>query len=160
MINVELSNIWSCVSLPQLLGAEKDLFDAHLHLCNHQPIGNDYLGWLALPDAITAKTIHAVRSSADEIRAAGDTLVVIGAGGAYLGAKAGTALLGRQDRMQRGTRLLFTGDNFSAGSWLTLCDQLSGCDFSLLLISADGADMAPAVASRALRWMMERRYGP
>lgn len=160
MINVELSNIWSCVSLPQLLGAEKDLFDAHLHLCNHQPIGNDYLGWLALPDAITAKTIHAVRSSADEIRAAGDTLVVIGAGGAYLGAKAGTALLGRQDRMQRGTRLLFTGDNFSAGSWLTLCDQLNGCDFSLLLISADGADMAPAVASRALRWMMERRYGP
>ena len=80
MINVELSNIWSCVSLPQLLGAEKDLYDAHLHLCNHQPIGNDYLGWLALPDAITAKTIHAVRSSADEIRAAGNTLVVIGAG--------------------------------------------------------------------------------
>ena len=28
MINVELSNIWSCISLPQLLGAEKDLFDS------------------------------------------------------------------------------------------------------------------------------------
>ena len=159
MINVELSNIWSCVSLPQLLGAEKDLYDAHLHLCNHQPIGNDYLGWLALPDAITAKTIHAVRSSADEIRAAGDTLVVIGAGGAYLGAKAGTQLLGRQNRMQRGTRILFAGDNFSSGSWLALCDQLGGCDFSLMLVSTGDADMAPAVASRALRWMMERRYG-
>ena len=41
-------------------------------------------------------------------------VVVIGAGGAYLGAKAGVALLGRQDRMQRGTRVLFTGDNYSA----------------------------------------------
>ena len=160
MINVELSNIWSCISLPQLLGAEKDLFDAHLHLCNHQPVGNDYLGWLALPDAVTAKTIHAIRKSSDEICTSGDTLVVIGAGGAYLGAKAGVALLGRQDRMQRGTRVLFTGDNYSAGSWLTLCDRLSGCDFSLMLIDDGSTDMAPALASRALRWMMERRYGP
>lgn len=160
MMNVELSNIWSCVSLPQLLGAEKDLFDAHLHLCSHQSVGGDYLDWLCLPDAVTARTIHAVRKACDEICASGDTLVVAGSGGAYLGAKAGVELLGRQDRMQRGTRLLFTGDNFSTRSWLSLCDQLSGCDFSLFLISADGADMAPAIASRALRWMMERRYGP
>lgn len=160
MINVELSNIWSCVTLPQLLGAEKDLFDAHLHLCNHQPIGNDYLGWLALPDAVTAKTIHAVRTAADAITAAGDTLVVIGAGGAYLGAKAGAALLGKQNRMQRGTRLIFAGDSFSTLNWLSLSEQLSGCDFSLLLICPDEISLAPAIASRALRWMMERRYGP
>lgn len=160
MINVELSNIWSCVSLPQLLGAEKELFDAHLHLCNHQPVGGDYLDWLAMPDAVTAKTIHAIRSAASAIRASGDTLVVIGSGGAYLGAKAGAALLDQPERLPRGGRLIFAGDNFSTRSWLRLCDRLSGCDFSLLLISPSNVELAPAVASRALRWMMERRYGP
>ena len=37
MINVELSNIWSCVSLPDLLSREKELFDAHLHLRSNKP---------------------------------------------------------------------------------------------------------------------------
>ena len=46
MINVELSSIWSCVSLPQLLACEKDLFDAHLHLRSNQPNAPEFLGWL------------------------------------------------------------------------------------------------------------------
>ena len=37
MIEVELSNIWSCVSLPNLLSSEKDLFDAHLRLRRNRP---------------------------------------------------------------------------------------------------------------------------
>ena len=57
MINVELSSIWSCVSLPQLLTCEKDLFDAHLHLRSNQPNAPEFLGWLGQPDALTAKTI-------------------------------------------------------------------------------------------------------
>ena len=32
MIDVELSNIWGSVSLPDLLSGEKDLFDAHMQL--------------------------------------------------------------------------------------------------------------------------------
>lgn len=32
MIEVELSNIWGSVSLPDLLSGEKDLFDAHMQL--------------------------------------------------------------------------------------------------------------------------------
>lgn len=43
MINVELSSIWSCVSLPQLLSCEKDLFDAHLHLRSNQPNAPEFL---------------------------------------------------------------------------------------------------------------------
>ena len=29
MINADISNIWSCLTLPQLLGCEKEIFDAH-----------------------------------------------------------------------------------------------------------------------------------
>lgn len=159
MVNVELSNIWSCISLPQLLGAEKALFDAHLHLSAHQPVGGDFLDWLAMPDAVTAKTICAIRNAADAIGSYGDTLVVTGTGGAYLGAKAGVELLGKQDRMQRGTRLIFAGDDLSARSWLSLSETLSGCDFSLMIIAGSQTDLPSAITARALRWMMERRYG-
>lgn len=69
MINVELSSIWSCVSLPQLLACEKDLFDAHLHLRSNQPGAPEFLGWLGQPDAVTAKTIHATRGVRDDFGA-------------------------------------------------------------------------------------------
>lgn len=67
MINVELSSIWSCVSLPQLLACEKDLFDAHLHLRSNQPNAPEFLGWLGQPDALTAKTVHAIRKACETI---------------------------------------------------------------------------------------------
>ena len=78
MINVELSNIWSCVSLPDLLSREKELFDAHLHLRSNKPGFPQYLGWLGQPDSLTARSLHAIRSAADAIRANADTLVVLG----------------------------------------------------------------------------------
>ena len=39
MIEVELSNIWGSVSLPDLLSGEKDLFDAHMQLRTNVPDG-------------------------------------------------------------------------------------------------------------------------
>ena len=68
MINVELSSIWSCVALPQLLACEKDLFDAHLHLRSNQPGGRNFLGWLGQPDSITAKTVHPSGKPARRLR--------------------------------------------------------------------------------------------
>lgn len=161
MICAELSNIWSCVSLPELLGSEKDLFDAHLQLRNNQPDGPNFLGFLGQPDQLTAKIIHAVRKAAEAIQSGGDTLVVLGSGGAYLGAQAGIELLLGKDRNLRDRlpRVLFSGDHLSGRSWLHLCELLDGHDFSLQLICPEDSAMEVFIASRALRWMMERRYG-
>ena len=87
MINVELSNIWSCVSLPDLLGREKALFDAHLRLRANTPGEQPFLGWLGQSDALTARTLHAVRKAAEQIRASGSVCVVVGSGGAWLAAR-------------------------------------------------------------------------
>ena len=93
MINVELSNIWSCVSLPDLLGCEKTLFNAHLRLRRNTPEDVPYLGWLGLPDSATARTLHAVRKAAEQIRSSSDVCVVLGSGGAFYAAQAALALL-------------------------------------------------------------------
>ena len=159
MINVELSSIWSCVSLPQLLSCEKDLFDAHLHLRSNQPNAPEFLGWLGQPDALTAKTVHAIRKACETISGQCDTLVVAGAGEGYLAAKAGIEAIGGRYRnlLDSRMRILFTGDSLASSDWIALCRLLEGHDFCLLLLSSEGVELEMCAASRALRWLMERR---
>ena len=157
MINVELSSIWSCVSLPQLLACEKDLFDAHLHLRSNQPGAPEFLGWLGQPDAVTAKTIHAIRKACETISGQCDTLVVAGSGEGYLAAKAGVEMLGGRYRnlLDSRMRIVFTGDSLASSDWIALCRLLEGREFCLLLLSSEGAELEMCTASRALRWLME-----
>ena len=161
MINVELSSIWSCVALPQLLSCEKDLFDAHLHLRNNQPGAPEFLGWLGQPDAVIAKKIHAIRTACEKLSGQADTLVIAGSGEGYLAAKAGMEMLGGRYRnlLDNRMRILFTGDSLASSDWLALCRLLDGHEFSLLLLSRGGEELEMCAASRALRWLMERRYG-
>lgn len=88
MIEVELSNIWGSVSLPDLLSGEKDLFDAHMQLRTNVPDGPDFLGWLNAPEGVMARAMLAIGKAAEKIAELGDTLVVVGSGDAPLAAQA------------------------------------------------------------------------
>ena len=161
MLTTELSNIWSCVSLPSLLASERELFDAHMQLRSNQPEGPDFLGFLGQPEQYTARSVHAVRKAADAIQSMADTLVVLGNCGAVRGARGGIELLMGKDRNLRGglPRVLFAGDHLSGRSWLHLCELLDGHDFCLHLVCPDKGDPALFIAARSVRWMLERRYG-
>ena len=82
MIDVELSNIWGSVSLPDLLSGEKDLFDAHMQLRTNQPDGPDFLGWLNAPEGVMARAVLSIGKAAERIAELGDTLVIVGSGAA------------------------------------------------------------------------------
>lgn len=157
MINVELSNIWGCVSLPDLLGWERDIFDAHLKLRSNQPDEPGFLSWLGQSDAITARTVHAIHAAADSIAACADTLVVIGSTNACRAAEAGLALLAGQREARM--RVLFAGRDLSADRHLKLCDALQNREYCLLLAFENRWQMENSIASRSVRWMMERKYG-
>ena len=49
--------------------------------------GNDFLGWLSLPDDILPQ-LDKIEKTAKHLRSVSDTTVVIGIGGSYLGARA------------------------------------------------------------------------
>ena len=155
MFNVDLSNIWSQVSLPELLGEEKTLFDAHLALRSNAEDERPFHGWLGASESVTAKTLHTVRRCAEQIRACCDYLLVVGNGGSFSGAKAAVCLLGGDDA----ARILFAGTDLSSQAWLELCRKIEGKDVCLHLISPRGEELEPCIASRAIRWLMERRYG-
>ncbi len=155
MINVDISNIWSCLSLPELLSSEKQIFDAHLRLQPHEADGADLHGWLDKPDSITGRQIHSIRRIANRIRSQSQLLIVCGSGSVWRGAKAAVRLLRRPDSMQ----VIFAGDSLNDRQWRELSGLMEHHDVSLHLISDDGKALGVNVTSRGLRWLMERKYG-
>ena len=163
MITVDISNIWGELSLPELLQAEKAVFDAHMMLTDKNGRGSDFLGWLDLPVETETEEIARIRAAAKTIRETSDVFVVVGIGGSYLGPRAAIELLqGPNRNLGKGKgdpMILYAGNTLSTRAWNELVKLLEGRDFSLCLISKSGTTTDPAIATRALRWLLERRYG-
>lgn len=155
MINVDISNLWTCVTLPELLGSEQEIFDAHNRLRSGEPDGPDFMAWLGQPDSVTGRLIHSIRRRADQIKDTSGVLVVCGTGSIWRGAKAAVELWGGTCE----TSIVFVGDSVSSRQWLELTKLLEKQDMSLLIVSDDGLALGPNIASRSLRWLMERKYG-
>ena len=161
MIELDMSNVWGELSLPQLLETEKEVFAAHQILAEGKGPGNDFIGWLDLPVMEDTAEMVRIKQAAERIRHDSDVLVVIGIGGSYLGPRAAIELLRGQNHNLKKTdpQIFFAGNNLSTRAWQELCELLEGKDFSLNIISKSGTTTEPAIATRALRWLLERRYG-
>ena len=163
MIKVDISNVWGDLSLPDLLNAEKEVFDAHMTLSEGNGAGNDFLGWLNLPVAQETEEISRIRAAAQKIRSDSDVFVVIGIGGSYLGPRAAIELMqGCNHNIGKGKgnpQIYYAGNTLSTRAWNELTRLLEGKDFSIAIISKSGTTTEPAIATRALRWLLERRYG-
>ncbi len=163
MIKVDISNVWGQISLPDLLATEKDVFAAHMLLTEGNGAGNDYLGWLNLPVKEETDEIRRIRAAAKEIRENSDVFVVIGIGGSYLGPRAAIELMqGCNHNMGKGKgnpQIYYAGNTLSTRGWNELTRLLEGKDFSIAIISKSGTTTEPAIATRALRWLLERKYG-
>ena len=125
--------------------------------------GNDFLGWLNLPTRKETEEMKRIRMAADRIREDSDVFVVIGIGGSYLGPRAAIELMqGTNHNIGKGKgnpQIFFAGNGLSTRAWNELCRLLEGKDFSIAIISKSGTTTEPAIATRALRWMLERKYG-
>ncbi|MDD7340961.1 MAG: glucose-6-phosphate isomerase [Firmicutes bacterium] len=163
MIKVDISNVWGGIALPDLLAMEKEVAAAHATLMDGTGEGNDFLGWQNLPVREPTEEISRILSAARKIRNDSDVFVVIGIGGSYLGPRAAIELLqGPNHNIGKGKgnpQIYFAGNGLSTRHWNELCRLLEGKDFSIAIISKSGTTTEPAIATRALRWMLERKYG-
>ena len=163
MIQVDISNIWGEVSLPDLLSLEKEIFDAHNLLTEGTGAGSEYLGWLDLPMRTPTDEIIRIQKAAEQIRSDSDVCVVVGIGGSYLGPRAAIELLqGPNHNLGKGKgdpQIFFAGNGLSTRHWNELMRLLEGKDFSVVVISKSGTTTEPAIAFRGLKWMLERKYG-
>ena len=163
MIKVDISNVWGQVSLPDLLAVEHEIAAAHNTLTEGSGEGNDFLGWLDLPVEEETEEIRRIRAAAERIRESSDVFVVIGIGGSYLGPRAAIELMqGCNHNIGKGKgnpQIYYAGNGLSTRAWNELQRLLEGKDFSIAIISKSGTTTEPAIAPRALRWMLERTYG-
>ncbi len=161
MIELDMSNVWGTITLQQLLETEKEVFAAHQILASGKGPGNDFIGWLELPVMEDTPEMVRIKQAAQRIRQNSDVLVVVGIGGSYLGSRAAIELLRGQNHNLKNDepQIFFAGNNLSTRAWQELCALLEDKDFSINIISKSGTTTEPAIATRALRWMLERKYG-
>ena len=163
MMKVDISNVWGSVEFGDLMAIEKEVAAAHATLADRSGAGKDFLGWLNLPTREATSEITRIQAAAEKIRHNSDVFVVIGIGGSYLGSRAAIELLqGPNRNIGRGKgdpQIFYAGNSLSTRHWNELCRLLDEKDFSIAIISKSGTTTEPAVATRALRWMLERKYG-
>ena len=163
MINVDISNIWGEVALPDLLAIESEVAAAHEMLLEGTGAGSQYRGWLDLPSREPNPEAFRILLAAERIRNDSEVCVVVGVGGSYLGSRAAMELLqGPHHNIGKGKgdpQIFFAGNTVSTRSWNELMRLLKDKDFSVIVISKSGTTMEPAMAFRSLRWMLERKYG-
>lgn len=138
---------------------ESALADAEKLLQGRNGPGNDFLGWLDLPNTIDKKLVDSVQETADSLRQKANLLVCIGIGGSYLGAKAAIEFLNPSfDDLRKG-RVLFAGHTINSDYMADLLAIMERSDVVVNVISKSGTTTEPGIAFRVIRQWMEKKYG-
>ncbi len=133
---------------------------AHDMLHNMTGAGNDFLGWVKLPDDYDKDEFLRIKKAAEKIRESSDVLIVIGIGGSYLGAKAAIDFLsGPFYNFNSKTQIFFAGNNISPNYINGLLKTVEGKDVSVNIISKSGTTTEPAIAFRIFKNYLEKKYG-
>lgn len=123
--------------------------------------GNDFLGWLSLPDDILPQ-LDKIEKTAKHLRSISDTTVVIGIGGSYLGARAVIEALSHSFSPLLKTKhhnIIYAGQNMCEDYMSDLLEILDDRDYSIIAISKSGTTTEPAIAFRILKDHLERKVG-
>ena len=135
---------------------------AHEQLVARSGAGNDYLGWVDLPENYDKEEFARIKIAAEKIRKSCDVLIVIGIGGSYLGARAVIEFMNGQLYNQvngDAPDIYYAGRDISAASMNELLRICKGKDICINVISKSGTTTEPAVAFRVFRALLEDKYG-
>ena len=125
--------------------------------------GNDFLGWLNLPEEVTPAALAELKRTAEELAAHSEVIVVVGIGGSYLGARAVIEALQHPFKSllphEKTPLVLFAGNSMGEDYHKALIDVLNIKDYAVIVISKSGTTTEPAIAFRILKEHCEKKYG-
>jgi glucose-6-phosphate isomerase len=127
--------------------------------------GNDFLGWIDLPEDYDKEEFARIKEAAKKIQSDSEVLIVIGIGGSYLGARAAIEflqhsfynVLSKEDR--KTPEIYFAGNSISSTYLADLMEVIKGKDFSVNIISKSGTTTEPAIAFRVFKKLLIEKYG-
>lgn len=135
---------------------------AHDQLMTKTGMGNDFLGWLDLPENYDREEFARIQQAAKRIQDNTDVFIVIGIGGSYLGARAAVEFLksDKYNELPGNTpKIYFTGNSISSSALAELVTICEGKNVSINMISKSGTTTEPAIAFRVFRELLENKYG-
>lgn len=162
-IKLDLSGIQSFVdaSVVEELRDKSAKYNQMLH--DGSGAGNDFLGWVNLPESISEADFVAIEQVAQELRSKCDYIVSIGIGGSYLGVRAVQEALSNSfewlEREHSNPILIYAGHNIGEDYLTELCHFLRGKRFGIINISKSGTTTEPAIAFRILKALLEEQVG-
>ena len=136
--------------------------EAHTKLVNGTGEGNDFLGWVRLPENYDKEEFARIKIAAEKIKQNSDILIVIGIGGSYLGARAAIEFIKSPlyNNLKKDTPdIYFAGNNISPTALTELLSICEGKDISVNVISKSGTTTEPAIAFRVFKSLLVEKYG-
>ena len=160
-LSVNLKNISGFISNEEVVAFAQQSV-RHLDTLNSGTgPGNDFLGWLSLPDDILQQ-VDRIEKSAKHLRSVTDTTVVIGIGGSYLGARAVIEALSHSFSALLEIKhhdVIYAGQNICEDYVADLLEILDKKNYSIVVISKSGTTTEPAITFRILKDHLERKVG-
>ena len=146
----------------ELKGIKDQTMLAAKQLHEKSGLGNDFLGWVGLPENYDKAEFARIKAAAEKIKKNSEVLIVIGIGGSYLGARAAIELLKSPlyNNLKKDTPdIFFAGNNISPTYLNEIMSICRDRDFSVNVISKSGTTTEPALAFRVFRELIEKKYG-
>ena len=135
---------------------------AHYMLVSGKGQGNDYHGWVKLPENYDKEEFARIKTAAKKIQENSDILIVIGIGGSYLGARAAIEFVKSPlyNNIKKDTPdIYFAGNNISTTALNELLSICEGKDIAVNVISKSGTTTEPAIAFRVFKSLLINKYG-
>ena len=155
MITLDLSK----AKLAEDLGSYKEkVAEIHDMIRNKTGAGNDFLGWVELPENYDKEEVQLMKETAAKLREKVDVLLVCGIGGSYLGARAAIEAINglySDDKVE----IIYVGNTFSSTYIKQVAKYIEGKDFAINVISKSGTTTETSISFRIFKEMCEKKYG-
>lgn len=141
---------------------DSEIRASHKTLTEKTGAGNDFLGWVDLPENYDKEEFARIKLAAQKIRSDSEVLVVIGIGGSYLGARAAIEFCKSQNYnlvCKDAPQIFFSGNSISSAALNEILSICKDKDFSVNVISKSGTTTEPAISFRIFRELLEKKYG-
>ena len=165
-----MDTIKVCIDHLQKFVTEKELADisaetrtAKKTLLDGSGPGNDFLGWINLPQDLDASILSNIKADVKRLSPDSRLFVVIGIGGSYLGARAVIEALQSEfagsQPSDKHPYIIYAGHTLSEDYYHQLLQLLDSRDYAVTVISKSGTTTEPAVAFRIVKNHLEKKYG-
>jgi glucose-6-phosphate isomerase len=135
-----------------------------VHQALHEGIGlgNEYLGWLDLPENTSESLLQEILNHAKKVREQCDYFILLGIGGSYLGARSAIEI--QQGLFTPNSHSLpqidYAGHHLSAPALSQVLSQLDKHSIAINVVSKSGTTLETSIAFQLLLDYMKNRYSP